>query len=1027
MANNKPISTKKIFLIISIVLVVLTCFRVAWILYHNTPEHPEAKQGTIDLSSWDLKDNETISLDGEWNFYPNIFITPTEHNLEEIMKKREILSVPGNWDRSGEEGSLYKGTYHLKIELPPDKNALYGMKVKDISSAAAIYVNGKKITEIGNASVNIEQYKSRSGTYNALFQTATNEADIMIHVANNESIHSGGIPKSIVFGTAEAINKKTDTSRTLQLIMFSILIIHSIYALGMYFLNKNRQKELLYFGLLLILAACSIIVDEDKLLFYLLPVNATWALKLLYFTFAGTLFFILNFINHLFKRNRGSIQTLLRLYSILVILLLILPASYTMYVGYGIMLLNVISYSVIFITVLHEIKNGNNSAIYILLANVINLYNVLWGVAINTNLVGIPYYPFDYLLAIVAFSGFLFNRYLRTVRLNEEQTRALQIADKKKDEFLANTSHELRNPLHGIINIAQTISDDNKQQLTTQNRKNLNLLIQVGQRMTFTLNDLIDITQLEEKEIYLHKENINLHAVASGVLDMIHFTSENKDIKLHLDIPDSFPNVHADENRLIQIFFNLVHNAVKFTNVGKISIKAEQNGRMATIHIEDTGIGMKNEIKETIFDRYQQADASITSPGGGIGLGLHICKKLIELHGGDIHVESRIGEGSVFSFTLPLAEASEKTSEYAAEVAATLENNDSYKPLAQFNDEKVTDQNPQTEQAKILIVDDDPVNLRVIATLLEKEYVIQTANYADKALELIYKAEFDLIISDVMMPGTSGYELTKIIRKQFTIAELPILLLTARNQQADIFAGFMAGANDYIAKPVNAMELKSRVQVLTRLKQSINEQLRSEAAWLQAQIQPHFLMNTLNTIASLGEIDTARMVKLLDEFGNYLRRSFTVHNTKSLVSIKDELALTKSYLYIEQERFGDRIQIEWFIDDKLDFQIPPLSIQPMVENAVRHGILKKLNGGTVTIKIVEMEHHLEISIKDNGVGMSEEKINELLHGDRYTVDGVGIVNTNRRLIQMYGKGLEIHSQPDQGTRISFIIPKNNIE
>src|SRR5699024_72971 len=114
------------------------------------------------------------------------------------------------------------------------------------------------------------------------------------------------------------------------------------------------------------------------------------------------------------------------------------------------------------------------------------------------------------------------------------------------------------------------------------------------------------------------------------------------------------------------------------------------------------------------------------------------------------------------------------------------------------------------------------------------------------------------------------------IRKQFTVAELPILLLTARNRDIDTYTGFRSGANDYVTKPVDAMELKARVQALIGLRQAVKEQLKMEAAWLQAQIQPHFLFNTLNTIASLGVKDTERMFKLLEEFGNYLHKSFHV-------------------------------------------------------------------------------------------------------------------------------------------------------
>ena len=156
-----------------------------------------------------------------------------------------------------------------------------------------------------------------------------------------------------------------------------------------------------------------------------------------------------------------------------------------------------------------------------------------------------------------------------------------------------------------------------------------------------------------------------------------------------------------------------------------------------------------------------------------------------------------------------------------------------------------------------MAVDDDPVNLKVLTNILsEDRYEVEIVTSGKEALKQLEQKEWDLIISDVMMPTMSGYELTRSIREKFSISELPILLLTARSNTEDIYTGFLAGANDYVTKPVDAVELNVRVHALTDLQASINERLGMEAAWLQAQIRPHFLLNTLNAIVSLSEIDT---------------------------------------------------------------------------------------------------------------------------------------------------------------------------
>ncbi len=1022
MVNQHPMSKKKIFLLISLVILILTVFRIGWIIHYQIPNHPKVESGVMDLRGWAFSANQTITLDGDWAFYPNQFLNPTSGHLVGTDRKQAYISLPGNWDAfSNGDTPVQYGTYRVKILLPARNDQLYGIRIKDISSAASVYVDGQLITQVGQPTESVDQYKSKLGTYKAFFHTDRQEIDMTIHVANYDNAHEGGITRSIKLGTEEAISKEVDLSKFMQLLVAMILLVHSLYALGLYVMSKNKlQKELIYFGLLLIFAAFSILVDEDKLLVGLLPINATWSLKLIYLSFAGTVFFILKFIQYVFDLKSPVFRSLFILYGAFTLSLLIVPFEYIGYVGFSIMLLNAFSYSYIFVQVLTIIKNGNTDAIYILLANIVNLFNILWGIAINANLLEIPYYPVDYLIAIAAFAGFLFKRHTRVVHLNIQQTKELQKADKMKDDFLANTSHELRNPLHGMINITEAVLQDEAESLTTKNKENLKLLVRLGKQMSFTLNDLLDITRLQEQKIRLHKEHVNLHAISAGVLDMIHFMTEGKNLQLHLKIPTFFPMVDADENRLIQILLNILHNAVKFTNEGSVTIGASHKNGIATIYVRDTGIGMNEETQQKIFQRYQQGDASMTSMGGGIGLGLAICKQLVELHGGKISVASTLGKGSVFSFTLPLANISITETDSKLEVATSIHPEEK---IGTFDSTAPSASETKENRAKIVVVDDDPVNLRILRTMLASEYEVATASNGREALALIDTGEWDLVISDVMMPNMSGYELTQTIRKRFTISELPILLLTARNQLEDIYTGFLSGANDYVAKPMDALELKSRVKALTNLKQSIHEQLRMEAAWLQAQIQPHFLFNTLNTIASLAEIDQTRMVELLHEFGNYLRRSFNVYNTQALIPVEDELNLTRSYLFIEKERFGERLHIEWEIDDDLDVQVPPLSIQPIAENAVRHGILKRIEGGTIRIQIKDYETYTEIAIIDNGVGMGPERVQEILRDAPSISGGIGIGNTNRRLKKLYGKGLEIVSVLDEGTTVRFQVLK----
>lgn len=641
------------------------------------------------------------------------------------------------------------------------------------------------------------------------------------------------------------------------------------------------------------------------------------------------------------------------------------------------------------------------------------------------------YYPIDLMVGFVGFSTYWFKKYFRHSRENARLNEQLRRADKLKDQFLANTSHELRTPLHSIMNIAHTVLTKEQEKLTAGSKKNMELLIMISRRMSHMLGDLLDVARLKEHRIVLQQEPLRIQSIVPGVIGMLNYMVEGRPIQLRMDIGESLPPVLADEKRLVQILFNLLHNAVKYTEEGTISIAAETLDGCVNIVVSDTGVGMDEETQARVFLPYEQGAYGIND-GRGIGLGLSICKQLVELHGGTFSVRSELGKGSVFRFDLPLAEEAVVPSSQPLRQAADggedwpaglIMPGTTVGELAASAAE-LAPPFLYGSKVNIMAVDDDPVNLKVLAGILETEsYNITTVHSAHEALELFNTGgQWDMLITDVMMPHMSGYELTQKVRERYSVFELPVVLLTARSQPADIYAGFSAGANDYVTKPVDALELRYRIRALVILKQSINERLRLEAAYLQAQIHPHFLLNTLNSIMALSDIDTEKMRNLGEAFASYLRISFHFLNTGELVELSHELKLVEAYLYIEKERFGDRISVIWEIEPDIRLLLPPLSIQPLVENAVKHGILSRSSGGTIHIRIARQHHSTLIEVEDNGKGMEKDEVLQLLSPLRQGEGGIGLSNTNRRLTQLYGRGLSISSKPNERTTVSFVIP-----
>ncbi|KFN11142.1 glycosyl hydrolases family 2, sugar binding domain protein [Paenibacillus macerans] len=1036
---------KQIFMIL-LVIAAINGIRVTWNSFHQTIEQPvAAENGILDLRGWKLPPNHTITLNGEWEFYPNQRLTSVPDSALDSAPTSPVsansgkvfIPVPGAWDQyfpDDQQGRYTYGTYRLRIFLDEPASQTLALRIAEITRASAVYVNGQPAGGKGNPSAQSESYKPGHRPYTINLPKGGDSYEIVIQAANHAG--KGGITKSIRFGTLDAINQRTTLSMALQGLLSVVFLVHGLYAVMLYFLGA-ANKGLLYFSAVIVCAVISVLGVDDKILFILLPSMPYEAdLKIVLLSYVGVVSFIPPFIKNMFPEygQLKIVRWFAYFTSCYALFVLIAPSKYVI-PSEKIFLAPILLLSVsIAVYILQAAARKQKDVFFLLLACTILGNNIVWIVAAAKLSVEMTFYPFDLIFTMLAFAAFWFRRFFKATAQTKRLADKLQLANRQKDDFLVNTSHELRNPLHGIMNITQSVLDDPVHQTSEEHRQRLEIQLSVARRMSLLLDDLVDIGRLKQNTVRLQIKPVRLQSVIGGIFEMLRFMLNGKTIELEVNISDRFPAVKADENRLIQILFNLLHNAIKFTDRGKISLDAEVVDGMAYIRIQDTGIGMDETTLQRIFLPYEQGDSTAARAGGGFGLGLSICKQLVELHSGTITVRSVLGQGSEFTFTLPAAGEDGEASEQAvpahvpfysyAKTAAALAD-EAGNRSAQGNESGGDAEHPLEagNKPKVLIVDDDLLNLKILADILGPvQYNITTAASADEALPLVDNARFDLIITDVMMPGMSGYELTRAIRKRFSISELPILILTARNRAEDIFTGFQSGANDYVTKPVDSWELKSRVQALTQLKLSIEERLRLEAAWLQAQIRPHFLYNTINSIAALATMDLSKMQALLEEFSNYLRTSFDFHNFDLEVPVYRELSLVRSYLFIEKERFGERLQVQWELDPDLHFFLPPLSIQTLVENAVNHGILKRSRGGQVMIRIKRLAGEYEVCVSDDGLGMSEERIRQIFASPDHRGMGVGLRNTDRRLTQLYGRRLEIASAPGQGTTVRFCIP-----
>jgi signal transduction histidine kinase/class 3 adenylate cyclase/CheY-like chemotaxis protein len=409
-----------------------------------------------------------------------------------------------------------------------------------------------------------------------------------------------------------------------------------------------------------------------------------------------------------------------------------------------------------------------------------------------------------------------------------DQNQRLEDLDRLKDEFLANTSHELRTPLSGILGLAESIQAQTAAQLNPPHQEAIELIILSARRLGSLVNDILDLSKINHNALSIDCNPIDLRPIVQHVLQICGPLAEPQRLQLINDIPTDLPLAYADSHRVQQILYNLIGNAIKFTPQGRITIAAQMIAAQPTeashlsITITDTGIGIKPEQQQRIFNAFEQGNGETTRIYGGTGLGLAIVKTFVELQGGHIEVKSLLGQGSQFRFTLPIAPAN------SIPILPHLDSTPApFLPdfpllLPQFSDRFDADRDSsaspiQPREARILIVDDDLTNLHVLRSQLSSEpYDIVEASSGEQALKLLDPAQggegFDLIILDVMMPLMSGYDVCRSLRQIYPSYKLPVVMLTAKVQIQDVVEGFRSGANDYLKKPFSRDELKSRIQ-----------------------------------------------------------------------------------------------------------------------------------------------------------------------------------------------------------------------
>lgn len=400
----------------------------------------------------------------------------------------------------------------------------------------------------------------------------------------------------------------------------------------------------------------------------------------------------------------------------------------------------------------------------------------------------------------------------------ETARAAAEEANRSKSAFLANVSHELRTPLTSILGFAHVLQnrlerriqpviptdDQQVQHALAQIDESLSIILSEGERLTTLINNVLDLEKIEAGKMEWDMKPLDLAQVLEQGIDATSLIIEQKGLTLKREIADELPRINGDHDKLVQVIINLLSNAIKFTTEGGITCSAQAQEGVLKVSISDTGEGIAKRDLESVFEKFQQVGDTLTEKPRGTGLGLPICKEIVERHGGRIWAESMPGEGSTFSFILPI-ESTTISSDVGHismdELLTKLKQQIAVVPSASSNGRRT-----------VLVADDDEAIRKLLVQELSGEgYKVYQAADGREALEQVKTHQLDLVILDVLMPELTGFDVAAVIKHDPQTMGLPIVIISVLEDKE---RGFRLGVDRYLTKPIKIPKLLAEVENL---------------------------------------------------------------------------------------------------------------------------------------------------------------------------------------------------------------------
>ncbi len=835
---------------------------------------PTAKEGVLNLSNWDFKQNGPIELIGDWAFFSKALLEPNDFKASE-PKPTGYVSIRSDLQTTDQTPSIADyATYRMRIFLP-GKPGVIAIGLFSMQAAYKLWIADQPSSQYGVIGKTKESNKFWRDTQILVFPNQSNYVDLTFQISNfhqrNESFW-----KTIQIGTVEQMESIRNRKMVFEIFLLGAIFIMALYHFAFYALRRN-DRSAFFLGLLCFFVSLKPLFLYGRQLFsFFAGLDLTIQIQIEYITYYLIVVFFVRHTYHLFPDEiHKQAVWLNELFAfVFLVLTLLLPIStflqtvvlYDLFIAAGfvywmIMLIR---------TVMHR-KEG--SLIYFAATIILSVLYLNDLLLINRLIHSIRLSNVGFFIFILFQSFILSRRFTKSFKIVEVMTTQLQVQnaelnklDKMKDRFMANTSHELRTPLSGIIGLADALLKGVAGTLNQKVTDNLAMIVSSAKRLSGLVNDILDLSRLENSDLTLNIKTVDVHSLVDVVLAAFQPIVKHKELQITNDTEAGNAYVCADENRLQQIFYNLIGNAVKFTERGKISITSTVKNNIIEIAVSDTGSGIPQDKFDLIFKSFERHEVPGIGTSEGTGLGLSITRQLLALHNGRIWLESIPGKGSTFFFTLP--SASKPVGK--AEVPLILEKTETdlkpvvYVPRQTHNATGSGELLKNEGHFQVLVVDDESVNLQVISDYLALEGISHnTATNGKEALNQIEQGQVpDIVLLDIMMPEMSGYEVCRKLRRDFSPSQLPIVMITAKNRISDLVEGFESGANDYLTKPCSKEELTTRIRAQLGMKQAFetlqeNQTLRQE---IKQRIQTEQLLR----------MTRQRLSDMLDKIGDAL-------------------------------------------------------------------------------------------------------------------------------------------------------------